>query len=324
MRVRFVTWNHPKLENSPAPARHLSPPMQLYLTRLARSRILQRASNRLTRRSCSWNRNSRRSRSRRHRNLRNLRRRPRPQVVRRLQPLLPRIHVHRRQLPDVRALQKQIQRLALIDERPALRRHIDQRPHRNLPRRPIHSRESPPESRQSPESSLPPSSAGSASLRSTNPARFNSVTRYRFICKKSPDSVSRLNKFEICGSMHSQQPAIDAIVAVGAIAISRELRNPTDLHPRPQILPSQRISGRTSRPTHRTATSPSAARVSANAGCAPNTPPPARTTRSARENKSLPECAQKARAPPANRTAAATERTHPAAPSARAQPAATS
>jgi hypothetical protein len=44
-------------------------------------------------------------------------------------------------------------------------------------------------------------------------------------CKNSPESVSRLNRLETCGSMHSNAEAMDAMVAVGATAISTILAN---------------------------------------------------------------------------------------------------
>ena len=36
-----------------------------------------------------------------------------------------------------------------------------------------------------------------------------------------------MNRLETCGSMHSYTPAMEAMVAVGAIARSSELRMPT-------------------------------------------------------------------------------------------------
>ena len=36
-----------------------------------------------------------------------------------------------------------------------------------------------------------------------NPSFFNARTRAALICRNSPDSVSRLNTLDTCGSMHS-------------------------------------------------------------------------------------------------------------------------
>src|SRR5262249_33436252 len=44
------------------------------------------------------------------------------------------MHVHARQLSDVRIFDEQIERLALVDEGAALGGHVDQRAHRQLPR----------------------------------------------------------------------------------------------------------------------------------------------------------------------------------------------
>lgn len=38
---------------------------------------------------------------------------------------------------------------------------------------------------------------------SQTPSFFNSATRYELTWRNSPDSVSRLNRLETCGSMHS-------------------------------------------------------------------------------------------------------------------------
>src|SRR5690606_24759975 len=46
-------------------------------------------------------------------------RRSRAQVVGGLQPLLPRVEVHARELADLRTLDEEVERLALIDEGPA-------------------------------------------------------------------------------------------------------------------------------------------------------------------------------------------------------------
>jgi hypothetical protein len=87
------------------------------------------------------------------------------------------------------------------------------------------------------------------------------------IWRKSPDKVSRLNRFETCGSMHSQQPAIEAIVAVGAIATSSELRRPPAwIRARSA---SQRARSLGVTPHASNCSSPRAARVSSNAGWRP-------------------------------------------------------
>ena len=52
------------------------------------------------------------------------------------------------------------------------------------------------------------------------------------------DSVSRLKRLETCGSMHSYTPAIEAMVAVGAMASSSELRMPVVGDPGAQRRPS--------------------------------------------------------------------------------------
>ena len=69
----------------------------------------------------------------RHRCLRDFRSRARAEVVRCLQPLLPRVHVHGRELADGRAFQKQIERLALVDIGASFGRHVDERTHGNFP-----------------------------------------------------------------------------------------------------------------------------------------------------------------------------------------------
>lgn len=61
---------------------------------------------------------------------------------------------------------------------------------------------------------------------SHTPSFFSSSTRYALTWRNSPLSVSRLKRLETCGSMHSYTPAIEAIVAVGAMASSSELRIP--------------------------------------------------------------------------------------------------
>ncbi len=63
-------------------------------------------------------------------------------------------------------------------------------------------------------------------VRSHTPSFFRSSTRYALTWRNSPLSVSRLKRLETCGSMHSYTPAIEAMVAVGAIASSSELRMP--------------------------------------------------------------------------------------------------
>jgi len=40
-------------------------------------------------------------------------------------------------------------------------------------------------------------------LSSHRPRAFSSATRYRFTCMNSPERVSRLNRFDTWGSMHS-------------------------------------------------------------------------------------------------------------------------
>lgn len=75
----------------------------------------------------------------------------------------------------------------------------------------------------------PPASRSASRVRASHtPSRFRSFTRYELTWRNSPDSVSRLNRLDTCGSMHSYTPAMDAMVAVGAIASSSELRMPTE------------------------------------------------------------------------------------------------
>ena len=72
-------------------------------------------------------------RHRRHRGLGDPRRRARAQVVRGLHARLPRVHVHRAELADVRVLHEQVQRLALVDVGAARGGQVDQRLLRQLP-----------------------------------------------------------------------------------------------------------------------------------------------------------------------------------------------
>ena len=132
-------------------------------------------------------------------------RRARAQVVRRLQALLPGVEVHRRELADGRRCSmNRLSDWLWSMNGAAVGGHVDQRPHAAAPTRCGTARGR---------------SAGSSAMSCTEPsarliasriclgpqaerlqlARPGSVLTWR----KSPDSVSRLNRFDTCGSMHS-------------------------------------------------------------------------------------------------------------------------
>ncbi len=59
--------------------------------------------------------------------------RARAQVIRRLQAFFPGVEVHRGELADARALDEEVERLALIEEGSAVGGHVDERAHQDLP-----------------------------------------------------------------------------------------------------------------------------------------------------------------------------------------------
>ncbi len=245
-------------------------------------------------------------------------RRARAQVVRRLQPGLPGVEVHRGELPDRRAGDEQVERLALVDVRRARGRHVDQGPLRQLPGGAEQRR----------------TSSGSAAMPCTEPSarligsRTSAVHRPRALSSRMRAALTWRNSpgeglaLEQVGHLR-----LDALVAAGDRGDRRrrrdressELRSPCSATRARSACPALGL-GRRRRPRGRAAASPRAARVSAYAGCGPCSPGQLARDLERGQVDLLLRSGSTARAPRRSRTAAGARRTRPAAPSARARP----
>ena len=247
------------------------------------------------------------------------RRRARAQVVGGLEPGLPGVQVHRGELADRRPRDEQVERLALVDERPSARRPCRSAPAAAAPRRCGRAR------RTSSGSAVDalhralgpldrladlggPQAAG-LELADQRGVDLQELARQRLALEQVGDL--RLDALVAAGDRGDRRRRGDRDRAASCAARARRP---------PRAAPPSARSGCTATSQRSGCSTPCAARVSAYAGCGAVRGGPGRRRPRARSGRSPPRSGSTARGPRGSRTAGRARRTRPAGPSAPGRP----